>query len=128
MGLENAERVLLTGCSAGGLAAYLQANHVHAKISAAAPSLKKFKVAPASGFFLLHSTVENELVYPTQMQYIFSMAHSVGSLNANCLAAVPKTDQWKCMFAPIAYAYIDVPVFPIESSLDKWQTKCIFTS
>ena len=57
-GLGKAENVLLTGCSSGGLAAYLHSDYVHEKIKAASPSLKKFKTLGVSGFFLQHDSVD----------------------------------------------------------------------
>ena len=51
-GLGDAARVLLTGCSAGGLAVYLHADTVEQRLRALAPGLVAFKAASASGFFL----------------------------------------------------------------------------
>eukprot|EP00659_Diplonema_papillatum_P001600 gene1600-2388_t len=52
-----AEKILLTGCSAGGLATYLHVDYVSAFFSNAAKGLTLFKAAPMSGFFLDHETV-----------------------------------------------------------------------
>ena len=51
--LGQANNVLLTGCSSGGLAAYLHSDYLNTKLRALSPSMQKFRVAPASGFFLL---------------------------------------------------------------------------
>eukprot|EP00656_Telonema_subtile_P016622 TRINITY_DN18798_c0_g1_i2.p1 TRINITY_DN18798_c0_g1~~TRINITY_DN18798_c0_g1_i2.p1 ORF type:complete len:275 (+),score=58.94 TRINITY_DN18798_c0_g1_i2:95-919(+) len=59
-GLADAENVLLTGCSAGGLSTYLHADYVGQQVRAVAKGLKKYKAAPISGFFLLHDTVEHK--------------------------------------------------------------------
>ena len=40
-GLEGASDVLLTGCSAGGLATYLHTDYVHAQLSRLAPELRR---------------------------------------------------------------------------------------
>merc|ERR1719253_644283 len=47
-GLSQASSVLLTGCSAGGLAAYLHADYVGSRLKVLSPNLKKYKVAPMS--------------------------------------------------------------------------------
>ena len=47
-----AERVLLTGCSAGGLATYLHADYVGAYVAARLPKGTLYGAASISGFFL----------------------------------------------------------------------------
>merc|ERR1719401_2583608 len=76
MGLNKASTVLLTGCSAGGLATFLHADYVHDRLKATVPTLQKYRVAPMSGFFLFHNNVEDKPVYPVQMKRIFTMANS----------------------------------------------------
>lgn len=128
-GLGDAENVLLTGCSAGGLATYLHTDYVGDYLKTKVASLRKYKAASISGFFLLHNTVENKPVYPTQMQYIFNLANSTHGVNDACIAAHAATgDQWKCNFAEEAYAHTHSPTFPLNSALDSWQTGCIYTS
>lgn len=128
MGLDKAENVLLTGCSAGGLATFLHTDYVHNFLKSAGVPMKKFKSAPISGFFLLHQTVEGKPVYAAQMKSIFSLANSSGGVNANCIASLKEEDAWKCNFAQYAYMYTEAPIFPLNSALDAWQTNCIYTS
>jgi len=128
MGLDKAENVLLTGCSAGGLATFLHTDYVHNFLKSAGVPVKKFKSAPISGFFLLHETVEGKPVYAKQMQEIFNLANSTGGLNANCIAALKEEDAWMCNFAQYAYMYTESPIFPLNSALDSWQTGCIYAS
>jgi STAM-binding protein len=45
-GLRDATQVLLTGCSAGGLAAYLHADRVHEALVTIAPNLHKYSATP----------------------------------------------------------------------------------
>eukprot|EP00294_Goniomonas_avonlea_P008479 CAMPEP_0114555252 /NCGR_PEP_ID=MMETSP0114-20121206/8651_1 /TAXON_ID=31324 /ORGANISM="Goniomonas sp, Strain m" /LENGTH=419 /DNA_ID=CAMNT_0001740367 /DNA_START=11 /DNA_END=1270 /DNA_ORIENTATION=- len=127
MGLAEAENVLLTGCSAGGLATYLHADYVGSLLGSAV-SLKKYKAASISGFFLLHNTVEGLPVYPDEMKYIFTLANSTNGLNAKCIANKTGDDQWQCNFAQESYKFIDTPFFALNSALDSWQTGCIYTA
>jgi hypothetical protein len=130
-GLGKAENVLLTGCSAGGLSTFLHADYVGELVKAAAPNtLKKYKAAPISGFFLLHDTVEGKPVYADEMKYIFNLANSSGpgSMNDACLASKSDDDKWRCNFAEESYAHITSPIFPLNSALDSWQTGCIYTA
>lgn len=128
LGLDKAENVLLSGCSAGGLATFLHTDYVYNWFFAAAVPMKKFRSAPISGFFLLHNTVVSEPVYPEEMKYIFNLANSTHGLNNRCIAAQAKGEEWRCNFAEYAYAYTEAPIFPFNSALDSWQTGCIYTS
>ena len=116
---------------------YIHSDWVAATLRAAAPSLRKFRVAPASGFFLLHDNVANAPVYQTQMRNIFALSNSSGGVGAACAAAMVATmvggaaaedDTWKCMFAQYAYAHSTEATFVENSALDMWQTSCIFTA
>ena len=50
-GMGTATDVLVSGGSAGGLAAFLHADYIRSQLS---DSVKRYKVAPGSGFFMLH--------------------------------------------------------------------------
>ncbi|KAJ9466999.1 Pectin acetylesterase 8 [Diplonema papillatum] len=129
--LSNAENVLLTGCSAGGLATYLHVEYVHDWFKANAPNLKRFKAAPMSGFFLDHATLDGTPVYETEMKNVhaFTNASAGGGLNAACVEHyAPSGEDWKCNFAPYTYDFIDTPLFVLNSGLDHWQTMCILTA
>ncbi|CAK0806565.1 unnamed protein product [Prorocentrum cordatum] len=128
LGLSRAENVLLSGCSAGGLATYLHTDYVYDWLRSANVPMKKFRSAPISGFFLLHNTVEKKQVYPEEMKYIFSLANSTHGLNDACISEQVDEDRWKCNFAEMAYQYTQAPIFPLNSALDSWQTQCIYTA
>jgi hypothetical protein len=125
LGFGNAKNVVLTGCSAGGLATYMHTDYVKTLLPA---SVTKYGAIPISGFFLLHNTVENKPVYPNEIQYIYGLANSSGGVNAACIAAKSTTDQWQCNFATEIYKYIANPIFSLDSNYDSWQTSCILTS
>eukprot|EP00747_Dinoflagellata_sp_TGD_P219245 gnl/TRDRNA2_/TRDRNA2_91395_c0_seq1.p1 gnl/TRDRNA2_/TRDRNA2_91395_c0~~gnl/TRDRNA2_/TRDRNA2_91395_c0_seq1.p1 ORF type:complete len:456 (+),score=34.85 gnl/TRDRNA2_/TRDRNA2_91395_c0_seq1:61-1428(+) len=128
LGLDRADNVLLTGCSAGGLATFLHTDYVHNWLISAKVTMTKFRSAPISGFFLLHDTVESKPVYPEEMKYIFQLANSSHGLNEHCIAAQSDEEKWKCNFAEHSYTYIQAPIFPFNSALDSWQTGCIYTA
>lgn len=127
-GLGTAQTVLLTGCSAGGLATYLHADYVHLKLQALAPALTKFRAAPISGFFLLHQTVYGRPVYPDQMKHVFQMANSSHGVNDNCIAASLPELRWQCIFASHSYAHMKTPTFELNSAADSWQLENIYTN
>lgn len=127
MGLEKAERVLLTGCSAGGLAAYLHTDYVHEQLTSRVPTLRVFKSAPISGFFLRHDTVEGKAVYEAEMKSIFLLSNATHGLNNKCVQAMTGSE-WKCNFADMAYQFTEANIFPLNSALDSWQTICVWTA
>ena len=121
-GLSKATEVLLSGGSAGGLSAFLHADYVRSHFG---PEVK-FGVAPVSGFFLMHDNVQGINAYPARMQYVYNMMNSSGGVNQRCRAAQAPGDAWRCIFANYSYAHTQVPVFPLQSSVDKWQMGAIF--
>ena len=124
-----AKNVLLTGCSAGGLATYLHTDYIHARVKElVGSSLSAFKSAPLSGFFLNHPNVVDDEVYTTMIKHLFEISNASYGVNDNCIAATATADQWQCNFAEAAYAYVDAPIFALNSALDAWQTDCIYTA
>ena len=125
-GLAGATEVLLTGSSAGGLATYLHADHIHAYLKKTAKALAKYKVLPDSGFFVDHLSTRGEPVIEHQFRSIYAFSNA--SLPPACLAARPPADAWQCNFAAGAYATTAAPLFVVQSALDLWQTGCVMTA
>jgi len=78
-----ASTVVLTGCSAGGLAAYLHADEVAARV----PPTADYRVAPGSGFFSNAVNAYGEAIYQEQMKGVFYLHNASGGVNQNCIAA-----------------------------------------
>ena len=126
--LADAETVMLTGASAGGLAGYLHTDYVHEQLQTLAPKMKKYRSAPISGFFLDHDNVLGVPVYETMLKNLFEESNATGGVNQHCIAATAAADRWKCNFASGSYAHTQAPIFALNSALDAWQTGCIFTA
>ncbi|KAJ9466998.1 Pectin acetylesterase 9 [Diplonema papillatum] len=129
--LAGAEKVLLTGVSAGGLATYLNADYVRAWFRANAAALSVFKAAPLSGFFLDHKNATAADVYEPQIKNIhrISNASAGGSMDADCVAHYAAANEtWKCNFAQYVYDFVDTPIFIVNSGFDAWQSECILTA
>ena len=127
--LNAATHVLLSGGSAGALAAYLHADYVHSTFSTST-SLIKFKVAPVSGFFLNHATMQHTNIFPSHSRHVFHMMNSTQGVNQQCIAAMknssPPKDPSNCFFANYSYAYINSSIFVLNSAVDAYQMKDIF--
>lgn len=122
-GLGKATDVLVSGGSAGGLAAYLHADYMHEYLRKRGAPLTRFKAAPVSGFFLMHQDASGKLTYPNEMKYVFNMQNSSGGVNSDCIAsyASHQEEAWRCIFANESYAHSETPMFPLNSALDSWQ-------
>jgi len=127
-GLVDATDVLLSGCSAGGLATILHADHVGARLATLAPNLRRYKAAPCSGFFLDHANAEGISVFREQMQSIFELSNASAGLDESCLAAHSSAEAWRCNMAPYAYAHVESPIMILNSALDAFQLICILAA
>ena len=121
VGLVHASDVLLSGCSAGGLAALLAAEAVHARLVAAGAPLVRFKVALFSGIF--HSPAASP--YTAQMRSVFQLAGMIPP--PACARTLAKADAWRCVVGmrPLEALPAHIPVFVEQSAIDRWQTGCV---
>ena len=106
-----APKVVLTGCSAGGLAVYLHADEVAAAVGAATD----FRAVPVSGFFSNAANAEGAPVYAEQIRGAFLLQNASGGLNQACVAAQDPGFEWVCNMALPSYQYTKSRIFPINS-------------
>lgn len=118
-GLGSADVVLLSGCSAGGLAAYLHADYVASRLS---PKTRLF-VAPDSGLFLDMPTFDGRNVFQSRMQEVFKTHNSTGGLSPRCIANYTETP-WQCLFAQNALLFsaktTNRATMVVNSLQDQW--------
>lgn len=123
--IVNAPKVMLTGCSAGGLAVYLHADEV---ARAVGPSTD-FRAVPVSGFFSNAANAEGATIYADQMRGVFSLHNASGGVNADCVAAQDSPEEaWVCNMALPTMQYIKSRLFILNSHTDWWQTACVWTA
>merc|ERR1712150_208886 len=120
-GMSEATDVIVSGCSAGGLATFLHCDHWSDAIAKATNGKAKVACMPDSGFFL---DEDRSPAYGSKMRNVFKFQESSASgLNAACFAAHKSTgDPEKCIFAQWASEHIKTPTFPLQSEYDSWQT------
>lgn len=136
-GLDKASDVMVSGCSAGGLATYLHTD----QWCDAVPSAKCAGL-PDSGFFLDYQnapctppSTEEERAggrarrktipgdYHCGLKWTYTQQNCSSGINQDCIAAhTPTNDQWMCMFAEHSAEHIKHPVFAMQSEYDSWQT------
>merc|ERR1711998_110691 len=115
-GLDDASEVLVSGGSAGGLAAFQHADYIREKLS----SPDKFKVLPLSAFFLWSKTEDSVLDFPSSVEAMVDFHNATHGLNERCVNQFGD-EGWKCFFPSIVYGYVSTPTFIINSMLDSWQ-------
>ena len=120
-GLAHATDVLLSGCSAGGLAALLAAEAVRRRLLERGAPLSRFKVLSFSGVF----QGGDGSPYFEQMRSVYTLANVSASIPAACRFL--SREPWRCIIGtqPLDSLPADLPVFIEQSALDRWQTGCV---
>ena len=121
-GMDQVKSLVLTGGSAGGLSTFLHLDHVADRVHAISPTAEVVG-KPDCGFFIDHGNDgfdKPNVTYTLQMQYVYNMQNSSGSLSPACLQALAP-DSWKCIMAPYAAPFIQQRWFALQSRFDHWQ-------
>ncbi|XP_065184023.1 uncharacterized protein LOC135814780 isoform X2 [Sycon ciliatum] len=121
--LKEAEELILTGSSAGGLATYLHADYPVE--TQRIPSTCKYAALPDAGYFIDTLDVDGQRFERTRMLYVFQTQNVTSGMNQKCVAAMSEADQWKCFFAQYSVSYISSPIFALQSLYDSNQLKTI---
>lgn len=133
-GMKEATDLMVSGCSAGGLATFLHADQWCDRLHADKPSAK-CAALPDSGFFidnqdpsvkcapwspgLLGETINGN--YHCGLKWTFWIQNATAGVDQKCIAAHPG-QEWQCMFAEHAAEHIGTPLFALQSEYDSWQT------
>ena len=131
LGLASAESLIVSGCSAGGLAVYLHLDYLAAKVHSVNPATRVVG-APGAGFFLGEQPPFSGNGYLEQYKWVFNASNASSAIdgfsgtNDACLAAHAVTnDTWRCYIAPDVLPFIATPLFVSNSLSDAWQAGAI---
>lgn len=113
--LENAEEVILSGTSAGGLALVIQGNFMLRYL----PPKAKVRGLIDAGLFLDQDSVWNTSISSLQFKALYSLHRP--TLSRRCLESQPHGNKYKCLFPENALKYVKMPVFLVSSLYDHWQ-------
>ena len=147
-GMREARHVLVLGCSAGGMAALLNAERIREQLLAAGARLARFKVATMAGIFFGRSpSAASPLPSPSpplptsaalspfeeQLRAMVELGNV--ELPARCASASAAADgggapSWRCLLGLglVEALPADLPAFAYQSRLDLWQTNCVFAA
>ena len=112
-GMDNATDIVLSGCSAGGLAVYLQADYVASFL----PTATRLVAVPDSGYFFASGSFEGDM--RNAATRFFDM-----DTNAACEQS-RATKPGDCAFAQFVTPYVKTPIFAVQSIFDGWQMDAI---
>ncbi|XP_078155720.1 pectin acetylesterase 9-like [Carex rostrata] len=114
-GLNRAEKVLLSGCSAGGLAVF----HHCDQLAQLLPEVKTIKCLSDAGFFVDLTDISGK---KTARQFYDSLVSLQGTkkfLNKKCMESFK--DSVTCFFPQYAIRYFQTPFFILNSAYDIYQ-------
>lgn len=123
-GLNAAENLVISGTSAGGLAVYLHADYLRAKVLAVSPKANVAAV-PDAGFFLDYPSFSGEYLYTPNYKNVFAMQNASGFVNEDCMSHYSKDESWRCFMAQYTLPFVKTPVFVANSLMDSWSARNI---
>ncbi|XP_006818624.1 uncharacterized protein LOC102809268 [Saccoglossus kowalevskii] len=115
-GLSSADRVILSGMSAGGLAVYIHADYIRNKF----PPQTAFHAFPDAGYFPDVKNITNHDHIKEAFQNVIRLQGIENNLNTACLADQDINSKWKCFFPQYTYPYVTTPMFVLNSAYDIW--------
>eukprot|EP00051_Salpingoeca_urceolata_P032722 m.17053 g.17053 ORF g.17053 m.17053 type:complete len:403 (+) comp5379_c0_seq1:64-1272(+) len=124
-GMDQAEEVIVHGCSAGGLATFLHLDYIAERIHAANPTARVVG-APESGYFIDTPNWSGKPSYTPLYQWV-AKAQNVsspgrsGNLNRGCVLSKAPADLWQCFMAQYTLPHIQTPLFSTNALYDAWQ-------
>ncbi|CAA7406460.1 unnamed protein product [Spirodela intermedia] len=115
-GMRYAESALLSGCSAGGLAAILHCDRFRALLAAAA----RVKCLSDGGFFVNVRDVTGAEYMKSYFSEIVATHGAAKSLPSSCTS---KMSPGMCFFPQYVVKQIRTPLFVLNAAYDSWQIR-----
>jgi len=116
-GMDSAETVVYSGCSAGGLTTYLHADYIAERVHDVSSNASVLAVADAM-FSMEHNDVTDQPHFQPIMQWGYEAWNSSASVNTDCQEYYSQNgtdDGWRCMFGQHASMFVKTPTFIINS-------------
>ncbi|XP_072050986.1 uncharacterized protein [Amphiura filiformis] len=120
-GMGDADRIILTGSSAGASAVVLHIDHIKTLLPDGIP----LHGLVDAGLFLDTKNMTNFNYFRMRTQNVYNIQQVWGSLNEACVKDQPQDKRWKCFFSVYAYKYVQSPVFYMHTGYDIWQLRHI---
>jgi len=114
-GMDKAEKALLSGCSAGGLATYLHCDNFRELL----PNTATVKCHADAGFFLDAKDIAGMYHIRSIYKSTVTLQEVVKNLPKACTSSQP--DPAQCFFPQYVLPYIQTPIFVLNAAYDTWQ-------
>ena len=114
---RHANRLLLSGTSAGSLAVMMNADFIRNRI----PKSIDVRALADSGYFVDVAAFSGDNIINRHFQKMFDVHNSVGGVDEDCERGLRPSLGWKCLFPQHAFNYVDTPLFVLQSAYDEWQ-------
>jgi hypothetical protein len=114
--MSAADQIIITGCSAGGIAVYLHLDWLRAHIPLHIPVVG----APDSGFFLDIPNYKGQYIWGPVYQGSYAL-HNTTFVDSDCLEAFKPADQYHCGGAEHTAQFVTTPMFVMNSLSDSYQ-------
>uniref|UniRef100_A0ACD5U5B4 Uncharacterized protein n=1 Tax=Avena sativa TaxID=4498 RepID=A0ACD5U5B4_AVESA len=114
-GLDKAEKVLLSGCSAGGLATFFHCDNLQERLGGAAT----VKCMSDAGFFLDVDDISGNNTIRPFFSNLVALQGAEKYLNEDCLNLT--LDPYQCFFPQYVLPNIKTPYFILNSAYDVYQ-------
>lgn len=114
---RHANRLLLSGTSAGSLAVMMNADFIRNRI----PKSIDVRALADSGYFVDVAAFSGDNIINRHFQKMFDVHNSVAGVDEDCARGLRPSLRWKCLFPQHAFNYVDTPLFVLQSAYDEWQ-------
>ncbi|KAK9077771.1 hypothetical protein SSX86_006109 [Deinandra increscens subsp. villosa] len=121
IGMKDAQNALLSGCSAGGLAAILNCDKFRGYFS----SSTRVKCVPDAGYFGHVKDLSGEYQFEQYYDKVVTLHGSAKNLPSGCTSNMKPG---LCFYPQYAMPYVKTPVFVVNSAYDVWQVFNILAS
>ena len=117
--LKEANHVIFSGTSAGGLAVMLHADFVRSKL----PKQVHFRALADSGFFLDTASrkQKGQRKFRKIMQSVFKLHDCTDGVPQHCVKNTSGKKLWKCIFPQYFLRFVKSSLFVVNPLYDSWQ-------
>lgn len=133
LGMNKADKVLLTGVAHSGTAVFLHADRVEAQIRKANPGLKQFGALPVDGLHPKHWAVLYMMYQNYADSWFTAALEGLGSMafDNTASAVLPgcaklhRGQEWKCMWVNESLPFIQAKLFAVNQMASVWDSQCL---
>eukprot|EP00929_Paragymnodinium_shiwhaense_P086710 TRINITY_DN47167_c0_g1_i1.p1 TRINITY_DN47167_c0_g1~~TRINITY_DN47167_c0_g1_i1.p1 ORF type:complete len:412 (+),score=30.80 TRINITY_DN47167_c0_g1_i1:207-1442(+) len=114
------DRLLFTGCSAGGRGAMSTLDFVQQILAGEGADVEVLGVLDAPLWLDRQPYRDHVVSLPAQTRMIFDLVNASGRVTENCREAFPG-EEWKCLFAEYRLQHVQTPFVLNVHQYDDWQ-------